>query len=275
MVNMTQLRRKPEPDPRPDFLTYQRHFVDYLRDPDGNGHLSGQLPEQIGIYVRLMHNKFEDSLRTCFPVCRELLGTAHWHRLVSLFVQEHRCESPLYREIPDEFIDYLLNGKPGLVLPDFLREVAHFEWMELVLETAQDELFDSSLESTDLFAAVPVINPVLSVLTYRYPVHTIMPGDDSWPRWQNWQQTVPVDVDTPVYLFGIRDGQYRVQFMETNQATIRLVELLQDGFRTGKQAVSQLALELRPKDHIRFLEFCHETLNRFQQQSIIVGTKHE
>lgn len=272
---MTPFAQKPEENPRTDFIAYQRHFVDYLRDPDGNEDLSKQLPKQIGIYARLLHNKFEDSLNICFPVCRELLGLERWQQLVTLFIKEHRCESPLYREIPDEFIDYLLNEKPGLVLPDFLKELAHFEWMELVLETAQGKLFDANLEPADLFAAVPVINPVLTVLTYRYPVHKMMPQSESWLRWQNWQQTVPVDENAPVYLFGIRDDQYRIQFIETNPATVRLVELLQEGFRTGEQAASQLALELRSKDNGQFLEFCHETLDRLRQQDIIIGTQHE
>lgn len=272
---MPPLAQKPEQIPRPDFIAYQRHFVDYLRDPGNNDHLIDILPKQIGIYARLLHNKFEESLHTCFPVCRELLGSELWQRLVKLFIQEHRCESPLYREIPDEFIGYLLNEKPSMVLPDFLKELAHFEWMELVLETAQGKLFDANLEPADLFAAVPVINPVLYVLTYRYPVHKMMPQSESWPRWQNWQQTMPVDGNDPVYLFGIRDEQYRAQFIETNPATMRLVELLQEGFRTGEQAASQLALELRSKDHGQFLEYCHETLDRLRQQDIIIGTQHE
>ncbi len=272
---MPPFAQKPEENRPPDFIAYQRHFVDYLRDPAGNEDSSEQLPKQIGIYARLLNNKFEDSLNICFPVCRELLEPERWQQLVTLFIKEHRCESPLYREIPDEFVDYLLNEKPDLVLPDFLKELAHFEWMELVLETAPGKLLDASLEPADLFATIPVINPVLTVLTYRYPVHKMMPQSESWPRWQNWQQTMPVDGNDPVYLFGIRDGQYRIQFIETNPATMRLVELLQEGFRTGEQAASQLALELHYQDREQFMEYCHETLDRLRQQDIIIGTQHE
>ncbi|ESS66716.1 hypothetical protein MGMO_177c00070 [Methyloglobulus morosus KoM1] len=257
----------------PEFFGYQRKFVDYLRDPVETEALAAILPARISVYAKLMYNKIEGSLDACFPVCRELLESDRWQQLVKLFIKEHCCESPLYRDIPDEFINYLLNETPDMALPAFFSELAHFEWMELVLETAQNNPIAAKPAASDLLATIPVLNPVMHLLHYHYPVQTIMPSDENWTYWKEWE-TVNYKEES-AHLIGLRDEQYGVHFIETNPATLRLIELLQDNFRTGEQAATQLALELRHSDHVQFLTFCRDILNNLKQQQIIVGTVHE
>jgi uncharacterized protein len=170
---------------QPAFLAYQHQFFHYLRQPEQEG-LTDSLPANIGIYARLIYGKFDGSLSTCFPISKVVLGDELWRQLVRTFIREHRCQSPLYREIPDEFIEFLIN-KPPPELPEYLVDLAHFEWMELVLETARSNSIsnlDESLETCDVLEDIPVLNPVLHILRYRYPVHTFTLENQAWQKRQ-------------------------------------------------------------------------------------------
>ena len=110
---------------QPEFLAYQQQFVNYLRDPRPEL-LADGLPSNASVYANLLQRKMDGSLCACFPITRSLLETERWDNLVKLFIRDHHCQSPLYREIPDEFVDFLINAKPQLDLPDFMVDLAHF-----------------------------------------------------------------------------------------------------------------------------------------------------
>jgi hypothetical protein len=116
-----------------EFLDYQLQFVNYPRDSRPEL-LANGLPPNASVYANLLHRKMDGSLCVCFPITRSLLETERWDNLVKVFIRDHHCQSPLYREIPDEFVDFLINAKLQLSLSDFMVDLAHFEWMELVLE---------------------------------------------------------------------------------------------------------------------------------------------
>jgi uncharacterized protein len=74
---------------------------------------------------------------------------------------------------------------------------------------------------------------------------------------------------------GLRDRDYLIHFIEVNAITARLIELLQDGFRTGRNALMQLAIELRHPMPESILPFGEEILAQLVSQQIIQGLKHE
>lgn len=270
---MTQHVHSTRPSHNPDILAYQRQFTDYLRDPLKIEAMPPNLPPRIGVYARLLFNKIEGSLRLCFPIFRQLFGEADWRNLVRSFIRDHRCRTPLYREIPDEFIDYLINETPTPSIPDFMKNLAHFEWMELVLETADDGPACSRLQTNPgLMTGIPLLNPVLHCLHYAYPVHKISPLDT---HWQNWRKEGHRIEEEPVCLIGLRDKRFDVRFIEVSPATARLVELLRDNIRTGRQAALQLAIEMQVADHTPFLNYCRNILEDLKHQQIIVGATDE
>ena len=198
---------------RPAFLDYQQQFSDYLRNPQIDESLPALLRVRISVYANLLHNKIDSSLCACFPIARELLEDTIWHSLVNDFIQRHHCQSPLYREIPDEFIAYLMHEKPLIELPDFIVDLAHYEWMELILETERPSSNPEYPSGDDLLSTAPMLNPVLHLLHYRYPVHLISPDDDYW---KNWQQRSTPYAQAAVILAGIRDTDYNIHFIELN-----------------------------------------------------------
>ncbi|PKM12342.1 MAG: DUF2063 domain-containing protein [Gammaproteobacteria bacterium HGW-Gammaproteobacteria-3] len=256
-------------DPLPAFQAYQQQFIDYVRDPAHHADVPDTLPPSIEVYARLLHNKIDASLRLCFPVSHELLGDTCWRQLVQSFIKHHHCQSPLYREIPDEFIAYLLQGRPPLTVPDFLTDLAHYEWMELVLETALPAYSDEILPIQDnLLTRIPAPNPVLHLLRYRYPVSDITPSDDYWKSWQN--PTAPYPHES-IILAGLRGLDDRAQFIQINTVTARLTEILQERLHTGEQALLQLAAEMHYSDPKTILPFGSDILAQLAAQQVIIG----
>jgi hypothetical protein len=63
------------------------------------------------IYHGLVRNNLERIFAGLLPyyACR-LLGVRRWQRLVDVFFREARCHTPYFREIPREFLHWLLRG---------------------------------------------------------------------------------------------------------------------------------------------------------------------
>ena len=260
-------------DSQPEFQQYQHQFVDYLRNPLKKEAIPESLPQSSRIYAKLLYSKIEGSLDNCFPISCELLGTKRWTQLIQSFIKNHRCKSPLYREIPDEFIDYLMNEQTALVLPEFIVELAHYEWMELVLETIKPSHSTATFSIKGNFlTTIPVLNPVLHLLHYNYPVQEISASD---PYWKNWSSRIDPYPQKAFILAGLRDSDDRIHFIELNTVTARLIELLQQDLSTGEQALLELAAEMHYGDHETILPFGIEILQQLNDQKIIIGAQNE
>ena len=130
------------------------------------------------IYNELLYNNLEGFLLACFPVLRRVLGKRKWSRLVRDFFSAHRCHTPLFRQIPDEFVHYLQNERGERADdPAFLQDLAHYEWVELVLSVSNKEIDFAAIDTRgDLMSGRPALNPVLSLHSYAYAVHRISPA---------------------------------------------------------------------------------------------------
>jgi hypothetical protein len=94
-------------NPAPAYQQQQRQFLNYLRQPQAASLPAGFAPERLAVYVDLLYYKFDESLTACFPVIHSLLAKEDWRALLLEFIAEHRCLTPYYRQIPDEFLRYL------------------------------------------------------------------------------------------------------------------------------------------------------------------------
>ena len=137
------------------------------------------------VYTDALFSNFDSTLSSCFPVCKKVMGAHAWRRLARSFFAMHRCTSPLFRQIPEEFLRYLeAERAAGSDLPPFIYSLAHYEWIELALSVAEvSSAPDQHDVQGDLMQGVPVLSPVLALLSYPYPVHLISPSRN-W-RWPN------------------------------------------------------------------------------------------
>jgi hypothetical protein len=204
----------------------------YLRNPGTEPPPAGVEPRRMAIYERLVYNNIESFISSGFPVLRSLYDDSDWHRLVRGFIVGHRCHTPYFLEISQEFIQYLMEEyQPQEQDPPFLAELAHYEWVELALDVAEAELPVTGRPG-DVLAAVPRLSPLAWLLCYHYPVHHIGP---------TFRPEQPAE---PTYLVVYRDRQERVQFMALNGFSARLVELTRDNTGlTGRDLLQTMAQE--------------------------------
>ena len=122
--------------PAPERLRQQQaRLAAHVRDPDHEAPPPGIEDRRLKVYRELFYNSLQGLLAGNFPVIRRLLGDDGWHALVRDFYREHRAATPLFPELPREFIQYLQEREPpDATNPPWLVELAHYEWAELALD---------------------------------------------------------------------------------------------------------------------------------------------
>jgi hypothetical protein len=230
----------------------------YLRDPDKEPAPSGVEQRRLKIYQDLVYNNIEGFISGGFPVLRSLYEDADWHSLVRAFIDQHRCHTPYFLEISQEFIQFLLDAHTLRDCdPLFMAELAHYEWVELALDVSQEVLPDPNVVE-DVLVAVPGLSPLAWLLSYHFPVQRIGPGFR------------PTEAADPTYLVVYRNRQDHVCFMELNAATARLLELVRDnsGDAAG-EVLSRLAAELGMTEDA-MLAFGPAQLEQMIEQSVVL-----
>ena len=247
----------------PEFQQYQFAFTRHIRDPQHQPRPSGVTARRMKIYNELLYNNLESFLLACFPVTRKVLGVRKWARLVRDFFTVHRCRTPLFRQIPDEFIHYLQQERGEHAEdPVFLKDLAHYEWIELVLSISSKKLDTDLIDPQgDMLEGRPAINPVLSLQSYAYPMHRISP---------RFKPAIDQQEATHFVLF--RDAQDQVKFVLINPMTMRLLFLLQSGACTGKEALVQISTELNHPDPALIIAGGREILYSLHQAQAVLGT---
>lgn len=211
----------------PAFQQFQMAFGWRCRNPRAP-RPAGVPARPMAIYEELLFANFTSFLDACFPVCHALLSDARWRRLCRAFMRDWRSKTPLFREIPREFIDFLRQAT--FPLPPWFRELAHYEWAELAVDTCKPPA-TAPASLGDLLLGQPLLNPTLMNLAYAWPVHRIGPG---------YRPRKPA----ATHLLVFRDADDAVKFVEVNRLTARLVELMLTHGDTASATIQRLADEV-------------------------------
>jgi hypothetical protein len=243
----------------PEFQRFQYAFASHIRDPHSNPCPAGVEAHRMAVYTSLVYNNAESFLLPCFPILREVLGPQQWARLVRSFLATHGSLSPFFRQIPDEFIQFLqTEGSVPETCPPFLLELAHYEWIELVLSISNRiPDWDSIDPEGNLLLHRPVLNPVLANLSYRWPVHRIGLQGEVQP--------------SETYLLVFRDQSDDVQFTEINAYTSRLINLLESGEYSGQAALEIVAAESRHPIPQAVIKGGMDTMHDLQALGALLG----
>lgn len=252
------------PESLQPFQHQQLDFTRTIRDPEYPGPTT--IPaERMALYRELFFNGFNDNLSSIFPVLRAITGDGDWDTLVRDFMVKHRCRTPLFTRIGEEFVDYLQNEReaaPGDY--PFMLELAHYEYAELAVAISDaDRQMPDYDPNGDLLHARPVIAPTAWALSYRFPVHRI--GPDYLPA------TPP---DEPTHLVIYRDHEDEVHFLEINAVTRRLFDLLQENdCPSGLECLRRIAEELQHPQPQTVVEFGAQLLEEMRERHIVLGAR--
>ena len=252
----------------PAFQRLQAQFTGYIRDPEVHAPPEGVDRRRMDLYAELFFNGFDSHLSLNFPVLRKLYADADWQALVRDFMRSHRCRTPLFTEIAQEFLDYLQHQRPdapqAAADPPFLLELAHYEWVELGLYIADEQQDRVGIDPNgDLMVGVPVVSSLAWPLAYRFDVHRI--GPDYRP------QEPP---EQPSYLVVYRERDERIGFVEINAVSYRLLQLLDgDVPLTGRQAAERIARELEHTDPKVVIAGARSILADMREREIVLGAR--
>jgi len=219
----------------------------------------------MSVYRELFYNNLESLLTGNFPVLRRLLDDAHWHDMVRDFFIEHRCETPYFLEISQEFLAYLQNErKTDPRDPPFLLELAHYEWVELALAISdEDPDLAGADPNGDPMTGRPLVSPLAWSLSYSFPVHRISP---------ELQPIEPLVEPTRLVVYRTRSDE--VEFLVVNAVTQRLLQLLQENPDwTGHETVKRIAEELQHPQPETVMDAGRQLLYDLRARSIILGTR--
>jgi uncharacterized protein len=241
--------------PALQFQQFQQDFGRHLRDPQRSPRPAGVPARRAAIYGELLFNNLTGFLDACYPVTRSVLGETRWRRLNRAFFREARCHTPYFREIPREFLDWL----PANTGPRWLKDLAHYEWVELALDVMEATTPPHDPRG-DLLAGIPVLAPALMNLAYPWPVQHI--GPDYRPR-----------KPRPTHLLVYRDAGDVVQFIELNPVSARLVELLLGNCHTGRSACAAIAVELGHADPQAVIAHGAALLAELRAAGALLGTQ--
>lgn len=239
---------------------YQIAFTRYIRDPDHASPPQGLAERGMKIYSEIVFNHIEATVAACFPVLKKVLGEAIWRQLLRDFLLRQPAHTPIFREIPEAFLAYI-NRVSGL--PAYAQNLAHYEWVELYLAYAKEVIDWKKIDTqADLLDAPLVFVPAMALLNYDYPVHQIS------------RQFMPqAPLAEPLSLLVYRDADDEVRFIELNAMTAALIEDVQDGQLTARQALIGIASVMALDDLDALIDFGLQVLVDLKAQGAILGVE--
>mgnify|MGYP000299993628 CR=1 FL=1 len=217
------------------FKQVQSHFAKVIVDPTINCP-DGIEPRRLKIYQELFYNNIESFIANGFPVLKKVVSDTYWHEMIRGFMLTHHNKTPLFHKIAEEFLDYLNNErKPDLELP-VIRQLAHYEWVELALSVLDEGFIETMFTDSDVLSTAYQLSPLAQQHTYEYEVHQIKEEGDL--------TETPLQ---PFYVLIYRNKGDSVTFVELNVVSVALLDFIKEGL-TGEEAVEQLSKILTGTD---------------------------
>lgn len=248
--------------PEPAGFDAQRALAAYIRDPDANAPPAGIDPRRARLYADLFFDNVRGLLAQTFPVVSATLGADAWRALVRGFLRTHPARTPVFAELPREFLHYLDARAPQADDPPWLHELAHYEWIELALQTSTENAAALRADRDgDLRTGVPLLSPLAWPLAYDWPVHRI--GPDAVPH-----------APSPTLLLVHRRDDGTIAFHELAPLAWHLLQrLTTNGSATGAELLAALAHEAGAEDVDAFVDQGLALLERYRSEGIVAGTR--
>jgi hypothetical protein len=250
----------------PTFQQYQREFTAYIRDPINQPRPQDVVAKRMDVYKEIVFNNLFESVSACFPVAKKVMGKRRWLKLTHDFLRDHSANTPIFRKIPEEFLNYLsqVTFSDQVKLPPYLASLCHYEWIELLVSTIVDSTNNVAADDMSIYPTGnllkhrPVFNPTIQLLNYDYAVHKISPRHK--PKEKSNTQLL-------VY----RNAEFEVKFVELNPITFKLIELLHEEKMNCEQALTIILDEINHPHPESMIQFGLAILEDLRMQGIILG----
>lgn len=247
-----------------EFVRLQRAFTRYLRNPDEETPPAGHEERRLAIYRHAVFANVDGLMKDNYPRVRDVMHEADWQAMLRDYLIRHVSMSNAFIDVPLEFLDYLENERNEPADPEYLYELAHFDWLETLIGADERRIDLTGIDRDgDLITGVPVANPILKVVTYRFPVHAIGPEYEL--------AEAPL---VPTRIAAFRDLDNRYGFLDLNGAAARLLELISEEHgSTGREIFETVARELDEPDVSVLISAGRPILARMVDRGVLLGTR--
>jgi hypothetical protein len=246
-----------------DFRTTQEAFTRYVRDPEANPPPPGSKPERMAWYARLFRNNIDGILDTAFPALHAALPAEDWQGLVQRFFRDRPLHSPLLRDVPPEFVDYLADDA---ALPDWQHELAAYELARFELLTAENPEPPADLDPDgDPLAGRPVVSPLARLMVTGWPVDAVAAAAEAGETPQSGE---PAEY----HLLVFRDEKGAPVCQRLSAPSAHLLALLAgETAASGQATLTRLAGEMgMPAEEL--IAFAAPQLAEWQAAGVLLGT---
>jgi len=248
---------------QPSFKELQYAFTQHVRNPAKHPRPEDVEARRMNIYNELLYNNVEDFMQNAYPVLREITPDEKWHRMIRDYFEHHHATTPLFQEMPREFLKYLMHEREAEQDDyPFMAELAHYEWVELALSVTDTEIDYTNVDSKgDLLDGIPVLSPNAWPLSYNFPVHKISP------------EYLPDEPDSQAtHLVVYRDQEDDVHFLEINAVTALMLQMLsEDKQLTSKQILTHIAEQLNHPNPDVVIQGGLQILYDLKNRGVIIG----
>ncbi|MHC8285908.1 HvfC family RiPP maturation protein [Pseudomonas sp. XS1P51] len=246
---------------KPGLFQQQNTLGLYLRDPDHCTPPAGMNVARAEVYRDLIFANLSSLLSGTFPVLIKILGDEHWRSLVRIFLRDYRARTPKFGEIAREFVEFLASQPSALSegpWPPFMVELAHYEWIEMVLQQSEAEPLASSDVGLLLDRSLQV-SPLAWPLAYAWPVQLI--GPDYRP------EAPPAQ---PTLLLVRRSEDWSVKFSELSPLAWRLLQWIEEFPElNGREQLEGLAVEAGSAGSPEFMESGAALLRQMHGEGVV------
>ena len=189
----------------------QHAFIQHIKNPEDNPFDHGIEDRRLKIYRELFFNNILSFLSSGFPILESLYSEQQWKDLARIFFIKHDCRSPYFIDISKEFVEFLSNEyKLSESDPIFMRELAHYEWLELDVSVRKSSQMTKKWDGFSPITQVQM-SDLATLVSYQYPVHQIS------------AEFSPSQSSEIVYLVVYRDTTDKVNFTLINAVSAHLL----------------------------------------------------
>ena len=248
-----------DPNAPESLRDFQINYGRYLRNPAAQSRPPGVPERRSQIYEDLLFNNISGFINSCFPVTHSLFQKAQWQDIRRAFFEQWRCSTPIFSQIPYEFVRFISERPIGESLPPWLSELLHYEWIELEVDLDQTS-FDINVISQPGMR----LNPTARLLAYQWPVHTIS---------VDYQPDDPKQSCLVVY----RDHNLKVRFSEVSPTTLLLLQFIQEWpYKVSveeelKALIHSFAEHAKHPDPSALFQFAVQLLSDLKDKNIVAG----
>jgi len=256
---------------RPYFQQLQMQFAQHIRNPAVAYAPEGEAaiePRRLEAYESLFYNNIDGFFSNLFPVCKQILGESRWHELMREYMAKHQARTPLFHELGEEFMAFLSDEYEALESdPEFLLELAHYEWVELAISVSPDEGFEpldkDSQTAEPSLDSIYQLSPVAWPLAYQWPVHLLS---------TDYQPHEPEGITT---LLAYRTPDDEVNFIELTPLLYQWILMIEDGADSGLSAGESFKeiTEEMEMDEAELQAFAIQTLKQLIDLNVIRPVK--